>query len=99
MGLDRQPPFSAFLQQGHRRNCRYGMTLAFRHAQTPGNIAATRPANGTFTTYLANSNTSRISSNGIATAPEPGSVGLMLVGAVGLCGSVVCIKRRFTMKG
>jgi hypothetical protein len=57
---------------------------------TNQNFASTAPTSGTFTTFIVNNSAQRVSSNGVAvTAPEPGSIGLALVGGIGLMGAVV----------
>lgn len=55
------------------------------------NIAAAAPTNGSYTTFLLQGNGgTRLSPDGVAVtaAPEPGSIGLVLVGGGGLCAIV-----------
>ncbi|MDQ6626356.1 MAG: PEP-CTERM sorting domain-containing protein [Verrucomicrobiota bacterium] len=49
---------------------------------TTTSVAAARPANGTYTTFIADQNGNRLSTN--AVVPEPQSLALLAAGALGL---------------
>lgn len=74
------------------------VTLTSGTIATNGNIAAARPANVTFTTFLVRSSGGgRVSTNGVATinaVPEPGEWATMGMAGAGLCGLMVRARRQ-----